>query len=198
MSEKIKPSFTVDGKKYEFIYTRALQVEYQKMVDEKKQDAEYQRDIAEFERLQHEYEKVHASYEKIQSAYFENPLDKDIKEAYLELKAADKQAFDEFNEFGVTHKAAGEANDYTLYMLGKLVLLALQEQHKLDEKQAESVWDKFVEENGEMGSMEFLAYVGKAFFTDIDEDTENPFIRAMRSKTEIESNRKAGLNKINK
>lgn len=196
MSKKINPSFTVDGKKYEFIYTRTLQVEYQNMVDEKKHDKEYQRDIAEFERLQHEYEKVHASYEKMQSAYFENPLDKDIKEAYLELKSADKQAFDELNEFGATHKAATEVNEYTLFMLGRLVLLALQEQYKLDEKQAEEVWNKFIAENGQMGSMEFLAYVGKAFFTDIDEDTENHFIRAMRNKAETESNRIAGYNKI--
>lgn len=198
MSQRIKPSFKVDGKNYEFIFTRHLQLEYQKMADEKKNDSQYQKEIAEYTRLQEELETVQKHYSKAREEWLATPIDKDKKAVKDELKVAYDEAYRDFVEYTATHKAPTEADEYVLYMLGKLTLLALQEQYKLSEKEAEEVWNKFVEESGQQGSMEWLAYLGKVWLTDIDEDTENPFIKQMREKATQADNRKAGLNKIKK
>lgn len=198
MSQRIKPSFKVDGKNYEFIFTRHLQLEYQKMADEKKNDSQYQKEIAEYTRLQEEFETLQKRYSTARNEFLDNPIDENKKAVYSAIKEVYEGAYKEFVEYTATHKAPTEADEYVLYMLGKLTLLALQEQYKLSEKEAEEVWNKFVEESGQQGSMEWLAYLGKVWLTDIDEDTENPFIQQMRAKAEQADNRKAGMAKIKK
>lgn len=198
MSQKIKPSFKVDGKNYEFIFTRHLQLEYQKLADEKKNDSQYQKEIAEYTRLQEEFETLQKRYSKAREEFLDNPIDENKKAVYNAIKEVYEQSYKEFVEYTATHKAPSEADEYVLYMLGKLALLALQEQYKLSEKEAEEVWNKFVEENGQQGSMEWLAYLGKVWLTDIDEDTENPFIKQMREKATQADNRRAGMAKIKK
>lgn len=198
MSEKIKPSFKVDGKNYEFIFTRHLQLKYQEMADEKKQDSQYQKEIAEYTRLQEEFETLQKRYSKAREEFLDNPIDETKKAVYSAIKEVYEQAYKEYVDYTTTHNAPSEADKYVLDMLEKLVLLALQEQYKLSEGEAEKVWCSFVDENGQNTAMEFLAYLGKVWLTDIDEDTENPFIKQMRAKAEQADNRRAGIRNIKK
>jgi hypothetical protein len=198
MSAKIKPSFTVDGKTYVFEYSRALQLEYKKLVAEKQNDSEYQRQIAELARLQEEDDTLQNSYKKARQDWLNAPLDEDKKSVYKALKAEYEETHKELSEYVATHDVSVEADNFTLYMLGKLTLLALQTQYELNEKQAEDVWNKYVADVGEIGAMEWLAAVAGAWFTNVDEDTENPFIKATRAKAEQEQNRKLGMTKIKK
>jgi hypothetical protein len=198
MSEKIKPSFTVDGKKYEFIYTRTLQLEFKRMTDEKKKDSQYQKEIAEYSMLQEQLETLQKRYLKARDEWLDNPIDEDKTAVYKALKEAYEEIHKEFVDYSTTHTAPTEADEFGLYMLGRLTLLALQEQYKLSEGEAEEVWNKFVADNGQQGSMEWLAYLGSVWLTNVDEDTENPFVQAMREKTQQADNRKAGLAKIKK
>ena len=197
MSTKIKPSFTADGKRYELIYTRALQCEYQRMTDEKKQDSAYQDEIAEYTRLQSVYEAVHEQFLKAQDAYFASPLDKEAKATYKEFKEADKEAFSEFNAFASAHPN-GDGSKFVLDCLEQLVISALIEQHKLSDDDATAVWCKYVEENGQVGAMLFLSTLGSAWFTDTSEDEDNLFIKAQMERVEAANNRRIGLNKIRK
>lgn len=198
MSEKIKPSFKVNGKNYEFIFTRYLQLEYQKMVDEKKRDSKYQQEIAEYKRLQEDIETLKLAYDKARAEWIENPSDKEKLANYNAIKDVYVPIYKEFVEYTSTHDTPNEADAYVLKMLGDLTLLALQEQYKLSEDKALEVWNKFVEDSGQQGSMEWLAYLGKAWLTDIDEEPENPFIKAMREKSLQANNRRAGISKIKK
>lgn len=195
---KIKPSFNVNGKNYEFIFTRHLQLEYQKMADEKKNDSQYQKEIAEYTRLQEEFETLQKRYSTARSEFLDNPLDSDKKAVYNAIKEVYEASYKEFVEYTSTHNAPNEADKYVVDMLERLVLLALEEQYKLSSEEAEKVWCSFVDENGQNTAMEFLAYLGKVWLTDIDEDTENPFIKAMRAKAEQADNRRAGLKKVGK
>lgn len=198
MSQRIKPSFKVDGKNYEFHFSKTLQLKYWEMSNEKKNDSQYQKEIAEYTRLQEEFETLQKRYSKAREEFLDNPIDENKKAVYNAIKEVYENVYKEFVEYTATHKAPTEADEYVLYMLGKLTLLALQEQYKLSEKEAEEVWNKFVAESGQQGSMEWLAYLGKVWLTDIDEDTENPFIKQMREKAQQADNRKAGLSKIKK
>lgn len=197
MSAKIKPSFKVDGKTYELTYTRALQCEYQRMTDEKKQDGAYQDEIAEYTRLQSVYEAVHEQFLKAQDAYFSTPLDKEAKATYKEFKEADKEAFTEFNGYASAHQN-GDGSKFVLDCLEQLVVSALVEQYELNEDDAKAIWCKYVTENGQVGAMLFLSTLGSAWFTDTSEDEDNLFIKAQMARVEAANNRRIGLNKINK
>lgn len=188
MSAKIKPSFTADGKRYELTYTRALQCEYQKITDEKKKDKEYQRNIAEYARLQSKYERLHEAYLQAESEFFDDPRNEKLRENYSCLESMEKRAFDEFSSYAGEHED-GDGREFVLCAIGKLVLLALQEQYKLDEKESKAIWNKYKEENGDMGAMLFLSCVGAAWFTDTSEDNDNPFIQAQMERIKTANNR---------
>ena len=83
-------------------------------------------------------------------------------------------------------------------MLGDLTLLALEQQYDLSSEKALEVWNKFVEEVGQQGAMEWLAYAGKVWLTVDEEESGNPFIQKMREKAIQADNRRAGLSKVKK
>lgn len=197
MSEKNKVVLTADGKTYELVYNRTMQVKYQEMLDDKKHDSEYQKEVAEYTHLQNEYEDIHESFLEWKAKWKANPTDKEIKANYLELKEANKEAFDELNEYSANHKN-GDGRDYSLYICGQLALLGLQTQYDLSEEKATEIWNKFVEEKGQLKSMVWLGGLAEAFFGDIEEETENPTIKRMLQKAEQTENRKAGLSKVKK
>lgn len=199
MSAKLKPSFVVDGKTYEFVFNRDMQVEYQKRTEEKRNDSQYQKEMAEFTRLQEEYETLQKRYSTAREAWLDNPLDEDKKAVYLALKEAYEEAFAKFTDYASTHTAPNEADQFVLKMIGDLTLLALQEQYELSAEKALEVWNKFVEETGDNGAKEWLAYAGKIWLVADEEDSENPFIQKMREKAiQQADNRKTGLNKVKK
>ncbi len=197
MSTKNKPSFKVDGKTYELEYTRTLQREYKRMTDEKKQDKDYQRNIAEYYLLQSQYEQIHARYEKASEEFFADVLDEEKERAYNKLAELNKAAFDKFNAFASEHND-GDGTPFTIDCLERLVILALKEQHNLSTKDAEAVWCKYVEKNGQVGAILFLSVVGSAWFTDTNKGNDSPFVKAQLGKIEAANNRKIGLRKINK
>lgn len=197
MSKKTKPSFKVDGKTYELEYTRTLQREYKRMTDEKKQDKEYQRNIAEYYLLQSQYEQIQAQYEKASEEFFADILDEGKERAYNKLAELNKAAFDKFNAFASEHND-GDGTPFTIDCLERLVILALKEQHNLSTKDAESVWCKYVTQNGQTGAILFLSVVGSAWFTDTNNGNDRPFVKAQIEKIEAANNRKIGLRKINK
>ena len=197
MSATNKPSFKVDGKTYELEYTRALQREYKRMTDEKKQDKEYQRNIAEYYLLQSQYEKIHAQYEKAAEEFFADVLNEDKERAYNKLAELNKAAFDKFNTFASEHND-GDGTPFTIDCLERLVILALKEQYNLSTKDAEAVWCKYVTKNGEKDAILFLSFVGSAWFTDTNNGKDSPFVKSKMAKVEAASNRRIGLQKINK
>ncbi len=197
MSAKIKPSFTADGKRYELIYTRALQCEYQRMTDEKKQDNEYRKNVTEHIRLQSKFERLQKAYLEAEYELTKDASNKKLQENYSCLEQMANKALDELNAFDAEHDCRDGDKD-TIDFLEKLVVLALEEQHKLSTKDAEAVWCKYVEENGEMGAMVFLGTLGSAWFTNTNEDEDNPFIKAQMERVEAANNRRIGLQKINK
>lgn len=196
MSAKIKPSFTVKGKHYEFYYSKAMQCEWQRMTDEKKNDKEYQRNVVEYSRLKSKYEKINELYTKAFDAFLENPTDKALREAYETLDAENKKSLHEFSDFGLEHPDMDEYKS-GIDTLEQLVLYALQEQYKLSADEAKDVWCGYVEENGEISATKWLACFGNALFG-MDDDDENPFVKAQMTKIEQAENRRIGMNKVNK
>lgn len=183
MSEKVIPEFTVNGERYELHYTRAMQVEYQRMTKEKKTDAQFQKEIAVAENLKAKYDKINTAYVQAENAYLEDMFNDELEKKYLKLKDLQNEAFNEYVNYISEHENASGSEEYMLYMVGELVLFGLAEQYKLTKEQATAIWDAYIEDVGELGAMEFLSYVAVAFFTVDDEGTSpNPFVAKMRKR----------------
>lgn len=195
MSKKENPSFTVDGKQYEIRYNRALHLAFEQMQEEKRNDDNYQREAVEYARLKTEVEAVQNAYAKAKQAWFDNPTDKDLKAAQEALKAEYKEISDEFVEYGIKHKNVGETDKYVLDCMERLVIVALQQQYGMTEKQATEIWEAYVNENGQDEAVKFIVCMGKVFFVSEDDDSVNPFVaKTLKAETE----RKKGLAKIGK
>lgn len=182
MSEKIKPCLTVDGKDYVLCFNREMQATYQKMLDEKKKDKEYQRLLVESQRLKAEYEDLFKRYTTARNAYLDEPMNAEKKEFYMAIKAVYEEAYNAYSEFSRENDVEDDINQYTLSLIEKLVIIGLKTQYNISENEATAIWDKYCEEHGIMGSMEFLAYCGELWLTGAEEDTDENFIKAMRAR----------------
>lgn len=202
MSDRVKPSFTVDGQRYEFVFSRTLQVKYQDMFNEKKNDPKYQQEVAESERLKKRYETIHAKFNEIEQEYFlaisNGDFDENKEKAYNKLEELEKKAQKEYAEYIATHSSEKDALEFTTYVIGQLILLALQTQYNLSEEQSKEIWNKYVADNGDMCAMKFLIYVAGIWLADDEAGEDDPFFKAMEAKAERAENRKKGLKKLNR
>lgn len=198
MSEKIKPSFEVNGKTYELYFSKSLRLEYQKRSDEKKNDSQYQMEVAEYQRLQDQLETIQEKYKQAETEYLDNITNEDKEKVYNKFCELYERKHKELAEYATEHKSVINADKFTVDLLEQIVLLGLQEQHKLSSEEAEQVWCSYVDEKGYIESLEFLARLGTLWLVGIDEDTNDPFLSAMRKKAEQAEKRRAGLSKIKK
>lgn len=198
MSERIVPAFTADGKAYKIVFSRTLQVKYKEMFDEKRKDTQYQQEIVESERLKTRYEAIHKQFEKAETEYFADMLNEDKEKIYIKAEQLNIKARKEYSEYVTSHASSADATEYTLYVAGQLVLLGLETQYEISKEKAEEVWNKYVEEVGDMGAMKYLLLVANIWFADTEADNENPFIKAVEAKAEQAKNRREGLAKITK
>lgn len=199
MSEIMTIPFKVKESTYKLIFSRALQLEYKNYVDEKKHDTAYQQEVAESERLEQRYKTVHEQFLIAESKYFKDILNEDIEKEYQKFEALDKKVYNEYATYIATHNSSANTVEFITYVMGKLVLLALKTQHNFTEKEAEELWNAYVEEVGDYKAMKFLVYVASAWVGDAEEEEEtDPFIKAMEAKAERANNRRIGLSKARK
>lgn len=200
MSEMITIPLKVNGTTYPLVFSRTLQLEYNKYMDEKRNDAEYQKEVAESERLKERYETIHKQFEKAEAEFFVDALNEDKEKIYQKLEQLDTKAHNEYSEYAATHSSVIGTVEYMTYVMGKLVLLGLQTQTtpKLSDKEAEELWNDYVAEVGDYKATKFLMCVANAWVGDSEEEESDPFIKAMEAKAEKAYNRKQGLAKIKK
>lgn len=199
MSEMITIPLKVNGTTYNLVFSRTLQLEYNKYMDEKRNDAEYQKEVAESERLKQRYETIHEQFLNSESEYFKDVLNEDNEKKYQKLEQLDTKAHTEYADYIATHNSTIKTVEYITYVMGKLVLLGLQTQHKLSDEKAEELWNGYVAEVGDFKATKFLVYMASAWVGDSGEEEESdPFIKAMEAKAERANNRRQGLAKIKK
>lgn len=196
--EMITVPFKAKGTTYNLVFSRTLQLEYNKYMDEKRNDSEYQKEVAESERLKSRYETIHEQFLKAESEYFEDVLNEDNEKKYQKLEQLDTKAHSEYADYISTHSSTVSTVEFITYVMGKLIILGLQTQHKMTDKEAEELWNDYVAEVGDFSATKFLVYVASAWVGDNEEDENDPFIKAMEAKAERANNRRLGMNKIKK
>lgn len=196
MSENFTPLFTADGNDYKIVYSRTLQLRYKEMYEEKRKDPQYQQEVVESETRRERFERIEKQYFKAEKDYFDDMLNEDKEKIYQKAEQLYLKAKKDFADYVVDHKSSSDAMDYLLYVTGQLILLGLETQYKMSKDKAEEVWNKYVEEKGDMGATKFLMIVANVWFADTEADSENPFIKAVEAKVEQAKNRREGLAKI--
>ena len=194
MSKNNIPFFEVDGKKYEIKRTRYLQAEFDEMrstlemTDE--EQVAYARELDFDSRL----EKLKERKDELYAKYLETFDEKD-EEMYRKANMAYNAMIDEASRM---ESVSGKQRKRTLDLGEALIIKALQVDNEgkviRTEKEAKSIWEGFVEENGQVIAVQFVVYFTN-YVIGGDEDIENPFIAQAKAKAEQKASMKQGIAK---
>ena len=194
MSNKNIPSFEVNGKTYEIKRNRYLQAEF----DDMKRDIEMTEDeqiaYAKEQEFDARLDKLRNRKDELYAKYLETFDDAD-EEMYRKALTAYNRLIDEAKDI---ESVSGKQRKQMIDLGEKLIIKALQINEKGDtirpEDEAKSIWETFVEQNGQIVAVQFVAFTIN-YIMGGDEDIENPFITQAKAKAEQRANMKKGIAK---
>lgn len=192
MSKKNIPFFEVNGKTYEIKRTRYLQAEFDEMKNGIEMTDEEQVAYAKEQDFDARLEKLRDRKDELYEKYLET-FDEADEEKYNKALAAYNRLID---EAGQMESVSGKQRKRMIDMGERLIIKALQ----IDkdgktiraEDEAKSIWECFVEENGEVTAVQFVVFTIN-YIMGGDEDIENPFITQAKAKAEQRANMRKGI-----
>lgn len=195
---KIIPSFVVDGKKYEIKRTRYLECQYEQISQENSFDDRQQALLAQGTKLRMEYEELAEKFKPIKEQHFANMRDKELTAEYKAFKEELDELYKAVTDFEINHKevSISALQKVAVDKAERLLILALCEQHNLDEKNAQEVWCKYVDEIGVSTASEWVMFMLDALFN--EEETTDPFLKQARAKAELRAEQRKGLSRVKK
>ena len=195
---KIIPSFVVDGKTYEIRRTRYLECQYEQISQENNLTDEQQALLAQGTKLRMEYEELAEQFRPIKEQHFANMRDKELTAEYKAFKEELDELYKALTDFEINHKEVSMSalQKVAVDKAERLLILALCEQHNLDEENAKAVWCKYVDEIGVATASEWVMFMLDALFN--EEETNDPFLKQARAKAELKAEQRKGLSRVRK
>ena len=195
---KIIPSFVVDGKTYEIRRTRYLECQYEQISQENNFTDEQQALLAQGTKLRMEYEELAEQFRPIKEQHFANMRDKELTAEYKAFKEELDELYKALTDFEINHKEVSMSSlqKVAVDKAERLLILALCEQHNLDEENAKAVWCKYVDEIGVATASEWVMFMLDALFN--EEETTDPFLKQARAKAELKAEQRKGLSRVRK
>jgi hypothetical protein len=194
MSKKNIPFFEVDGKTYEIKRTRYLQAEFDEMQKSIELTEEEQLAYAKEQEFEARAEKLRDRRDELYAKYLET-FDEADEEMYNKANNAFQKMLD---EAGHIESVSGKIKQQMIDVGERLIIKGLQINEKGDnirtEDEAKSIWESFVEKNGQIIAIQFVGYFTN-YIMGGDEDIENPFIAQAKAKAEQRANMKKGIAK---
>ena len=192
MSKKNIPFFEVNGKTYEIKRTRYLQAEFDEMKNGIEMTDEEQVAYAKEQDFDARLEKLRDRKDELYEKYLET-FDEADEEKYNKALAAYNRLID---EAGQMESVGGKQRKKMLDLGEALIIKALQIDKDgktiRTEDEAKSIWECFVEENGEVTAVQFVVFTIN-YIMGGDEDIENPFITQAKAKAEQRANMRKGI-----
>ena len=192
MSKKNIPFFEVNGKTYEIKRTRYLQAEFDEMKNGIEMTDEEQVAYAKEQDFDARLEKLRDRKDELYEKYLET-FDEADEEKYNKALAAYNRLID---EAGQMESVSGKQRKRMIDMGERLIIKALQIDKDgktiRTEDEAKSIWECFVEENGEVTAVQFVVFTIN-YIMGGDEDIENPFITQAKAKAEQRANMRKGI-----
>lgn len=195
---KIIPSFEVNGKRYEIKRNRYLTAELDKWNNEiKMTDEEESESVKEQAKLDN-LEKLAKRKEELYEKFLET-FSKEDEEIYNKSCVAYEKLVDELAK---SKNVVGKQRKKMLDCAEKLIIRALQLDEKGNEirsdEETKEIWCTFVEEVGKTVAVEFVVYTANYILGGDEEENENPFLKAQRTKMEKKLEQRRGLSKVQK
>lgn len=194
MSKKNIPFFEVDGKTYEIKRTRYLQAEFDEMKNGIEMTDDEQVAYAKEQEFEERLEKLRDRKDELYAKYLET-FDEADEEMYRKALTAYNRLIDEAKNM---ESISGKQRKQMIDMGEKLIIKGLQTNDKGEnvrtEDEAKSIWETFVEQNGQIIAVQFVAFTIN-YIMGGDEDIENPFIAQAKAKAEQRANMKKGIAK---
>lgn len=192
MSKNNIPFFEVNGKTYEIKRTRYLQAEFDEMKNGIEMTDEEQVAYAKEQDFDARLEKLRDRKDELYEKYLET-FDEADEEKYNKALAAYNRLID---EAGQMESVSGKQRKKMLDLGEALIIKALQIDKDgktiRTEDEAKSIWECFVEENGEVTAVQFVVFTIN-YIMGGDEDIENPFITQAKAKAEQRANMRKGI-----
>lgn len=194
MSKNNIPFFEANGKTYEIKRTRFLQAEFDKMTNCIEMTEDEQIAYAKEQEFEERLEKLRERKDALYAKYLET-FDEADEAIYRKALNAYNLLIEEVKQI---NNISGKHRKQMIDMGEKLIIIALQINEKGDnictEDEAKSIWERFVEENGQVVAVQFIAFTIN-YIMGGDEDIENPFIAQAKAKAEQRANMKKGIAK---
>lgn len=191
---RITPYFEVKGKKYEIKRTRYLLAEFDRLREETELSEEDNINVGKAQSLIEDVQKYAEKLKEREEIFFET-YDTEDERKYLKVKELYENALAELTKLEAKTKSITKARKLSYNNLEKIVIIALQEQYGMSDKEAKETWETFVDENGNDTAVDWLGEMNRRLFGQ-DEEEENPFVAQSRAKAEQAMQRKQGLKKI--
>lgn len=178
--QNLLPFFEVEGKKYEIKPTRYLWAEFDKLTRENAISDDEKKAALLLKEEADSFQKIKARYKEAETAYLENPIDSEKEELYEKYKVIYEKRREQFYDKVIVDKSIEKMNKSSVDNLEAVLMLALQEQYSLSEKDSKSAWESYVDEIGAQTASEWLIAMGNCLFA--EKEDENSFLEKMRQK----------------
>ena len=192
MSKHNIPFFEVNGNHYEIKRNRFLQAEFDELKSDLEMTEDEQAAYVKEQEFDQRVEKLRNRKDELYEKYLET-FDEADEIMYQKALSAFNRLVDEASTM---ESVSGKYRKAMLDMGEKLIIKALQYDSKGDiirtEDEAKTIWEGFVEENGQVVAIQFVAYTTN-YIMGGDEDNENPFIAQAKAKAEQKASMKKGI-----
>ena len=195
MSNKLTPTFTVDGKDYEIQTTRKLLSFYNECVGALEKSPEEQKKaeklILSAQELANDLQALESRIETAKNEYYDDPTNADKKAKYEALIQIRDDRADKLFAGSEQRDYADQIAKELADVYEKCIVYAIQEQHELSKAQATALWESFVDEVGKREAGEWIMEIGDTLFN--AKENENSFLakkRAMREQQTLARNKK--------
>lgn len=185
------PFFELDGKKYEIKRNRFLQAEFDELKRACGMTDEEEVAYTQEQELLAKVKKLMSRKEELYDKWLETFSDED--EAIYKKACS---AYDDImQKYGNNKSVIDQQNQRMINLGEQMIILSLQydrDKKIREEKQAKELWERVVEENGQIFSMEFVVFTLN-YIVGNDEESENPFVAQAKAKAEQKAQMKKGL-----
>ena len=169
---RLNPFFVVDEKRYEIKRTRFLESEYDRLRNEEVFTDEQQEQMIELYKIQSEYQEFNEKLLEAKQNYFNDICNEEKERIYKKFKELCDEKYKELTNYAIYHKEASleKIEKVTLNTGEKLLFIALQEQYKISEKEAISIWESYVDEIGVQSASEWIMTMINVLFQSGEDD----------------------------
>ena len=188
---KLAPYFELNGTLYEFMRTRWLIAEYEKLGREMALSAEDRADAMKANNLMADVKRFAEKESEMWEQLCENPTPEN-RATYSMFKEMSDEAIAKYNDFIAKNDTVNTSFKRSIDILEKIAIKALAEQYfGMNEATAKQTWEQFVDTMGDNNKVgEWLIAFGDCLFVDNDDEEDTGFLAQKRKMDEERENKR--------